>query len=66
MTDVMPISEVIDKVAAMCRANGVKWLELFGSYATGTATTSAIRFAGGHKKIWKTNILIAIVHFAEA
>lgn len=39
MTDVMPISEVIDKVAAICRANGVKWLELFGSYATGTATS---------------------------
>lgn len=38
MTDVMPISEVIDKVAAICRANGVKRLELFGSYATGTAT----------------------------
>lgn len=39
MTDVMPISEVIDKVAAICRANGVKRLELFGSYATGTATS---------------------------
>lgn len=38
MMDVMPISEVIDKVAAICRANGVKRLDLFGSFATGTAT----------------------------
>lgn len=48
MTDVMPISEVIDKVAAICRANGVKRLELFGSYATGAATPRAIRFC------WRT------------
>lgn len=27
MMDVMPVSEVIDKVAAICRANGVKRLD---------------------------------------
>ncbi len=43
--NVMPVSEVIDKVAAICRANGVKRLDLFGSFATGTATpTSDIDF----------------------
>lgn len=43
--DVMPVSEVIDKVAAICKANGVKRLELFGSFATGTQTpTSDIDF----------------------
>lgn len=43
--DIMPVSEVIDKVAAICKANGVKRLELFGSFATGTATpTSDIDF----------------------
>ncbi len=31
--DVMPASEVIEKVAEICRANGVKRLELFGSFA---------------------------------
>lgn len=36
--DVMPVSEVIDKVSAICRAGGVKRLDLFGSFATGTAT----------------------------
>ncbi|MCI8835399.1 MAG: nucleotidyltransferase domain-containing protein [Ruminococcus sp.] len=41
----MPVSELVDKVAAICRANGVKRLELFGSFATGTATpTSDIDF----------------------
>ncbi len=45
MTGIMPVSEVIDKVAAICKANGVKRLELFGSFATGTATqTSDIDF----------------------
>ena len=44
-TYLMPISEVIDKVTAICRANGVRRLELFGSFATGTATaTSDIDF----------------------
>ena len=43
--NVMPVSEVIEKVAAICRANGVKRLDLFGSFATGTATpTSDIDF----------------------
>ncbi len=43
--DVMPVSEVIDKVASICRAKGVKRLDLFGSFATGTATpTSDIDF----------------------
>lgn len=45
MKNMMPISEVIDKVAAICRANGVKRLELFGSFASGTAApTSDIDF----------------------
>ena len=35
---VMPVSEIIDKVAAICKENGVKRLDLFGSFATGTAT----------------------------
>ena len=44
-TYLMPISEVIDKVTAICRANGVRRLDLFGSFATGTATaTSDIDF----------------------
>ena len=43
--NVMPISELIDEVAAICKANGVKWLDLFGAFATGTATdTSDIDF----------------------
>lgn len=42
---VMPVAEVIDKVAAICKAHGVKRLELFGSFATGTAaSTSDIDF----------------------
>lgn len=44
-THIMPISEVIDKVTAICRMVGVKRLDLFGSFATGTATaTSDIDF----------------------
>lgn len=43
--DVMPVSEVINRVAAICKANGVKRLDLFGSFATGTAApTSDIDF----------------------
>lgn len=43
--NVMPVSEVIDKVTAICKTNGVKRLELFGSFATGTAApTSDIDF----------------------
>lgn len=37
----MPVSEVIDKVTAICQANGVKRLDLFGSFATGTATLTS-------------------------
>ena len=41
----MPVSELIDKVAAICKANGVKRLDLFGSFAAGTALpTSDIDF----------------------
>ena len=36
--NVMPISELITRVAEICRENGVKKLYLFGSFATGTAT----------------------------
>lgn len=43
--DVMPISEVIEKVVVICKANGVEHLKLFGSFATGTAApTSDIDF----------------------
>ena len=43
--NVMPISELIEKVASICRANDVKRLDLFGSFATGTAMpTSDIDF----------------------
>ncbi|MGN0252020.1 MAG: nucleotidyltransferase family protein [Oliverpabstia sp.] len=41
----MPISELIEKVSIICKKNGVKRLDLFGSFATGTATpTSDIDF----------------------
>ena len=41
----MPISELIEQVTEICRKNGVKRLDLFGSFATGTATpTSDIDF----------------------
>ena len=43
--ETMPISELIEKVAIICKKNGVKRLDLFGSFATGTATpTSDIDF----------------------
>ena len=43
--NVMPVSEVIAKVAEVCKKNKVKRLDLFGSFATGTATdTSDIDF----------------------
>lgn len=35
--NVMPIPELIDRVAEICRKNGVRRLDLFGSFATGTA-----------------------------
>ena len=41
----MPIPEIIEKVTEICKKNGVKRLNLFGSFATGTATpTSDIDF----------------------
>ena len=41
----MPISTLIEQVTAICKRNGVKRLDLFGSFATGTATpTSDIDF----------------------
>ena len=41
----MPIQEIIDRVSHICKRNGVKRLDLFGSFATGTATpTSDIDF----------------------
>ena len=43
--NVMPISELIERVAEICKRNDVKRLDLFGSFATGTATpTSDIDF----------------------
>ena len=43
--NVMSVSEVIVKVAEVCKKNKVKRLDLFGSFATGTATdTSDIDF----------------------
>ena len=41
----MPIPELIDRVTEICQKNGVKRLDLFGSFVTGTATpTSDIDF----------------------
>lgn len=41
----MPVTELIDKVADICKKNKVVRLDLFGSFATGTATpTSDIDF----------------------
>ena len=41
----MPISTLIAQVTAICKRNCVKRLDLFGSFATGTATpTSDIDF----------------------
>ena len=39
--DIMPVSEVIERVAAICKANGVQRLDLFGSFATGTAAPAS-------------------------
>lgn len=53
--NVMPVSEVIVKVAEVCKKNKVKRLDLFGSFATGTATdTSDIDFVVyGCRDFWK-------------
>lgn len=41
----MPIAEVIDHVATICKKHGCKRLDLFGSFATGIAVpTSDIDF----------------------
>ena len=43
--NVMPIPELIARVIEICKRNGVKRLDLFGSFATGTALpTSDIDF----------------------
>lgn len=43
--NVMPIRELIEQVERICRKNGVRRLDLFGSFATGTALpTSDIDF----------------------
>ena len=34
----MPISELIEQVTEICKKNGVRRLDLFGSFATGTST----------------------------
>lgn len=52
----MPVSELIERVAEICKKNGVKRLDLFGT----------LIFIGGYRKIWKANILIAIAHFVRA
>lgn len=39
--NVMPVSELIDKVTEICKSCGVKRLDLFGSFATGTATPAS-------------------------
>lgn len=42
---VMPVEEIKERVTEICRKNGVARLDLFGSFATGTATpTSDIDF----------------------
>lgn len=43
--NVMPVSELIKQVTEICKKNKVERLDLFGSFATGTATpTSDIDF----------------------
>ena len=43
--NVMPVDQLIIEVTKICKKNGVKRLDLFGSFATGTATpTSDIDF----------------------
>ena len=53
--NLMPVSEVIAKVTEVCKKNKVKRLDLFGSFATGTATdTSDIDFVVyGCRDFWK-------------
>ena len=53
--NVMPIEELIKQVTAICKRNGVKRLDLFGSFATGTAlpTSDADFVVYGCKDILK-------------
>ena len=53
--NVMPIDELIKRVTAICKRNGVKRLDLFGSFATGTAlpTSDADFVVYGCKDILK-------------
>ena len=53
--NVMPISELIARVTEICKKNGMKNLQLFGSFATGTATPeSDIDFVVyGCDNMWK-------------
>lgn len=53
--NVMPIPELIAKVTEVCKKNNVKRLDLFGSFATGTATdTSDIDFVVyGCRDFWQ-------------
>lgn len=37
----MSISELTDQVAKVCKENGVKRLDMFGSFATGTAAPTS-------------------------
>lgn len=37
----MPIPELIDRVTEICKKNKVQRLDLFGSFATGTATPTS-------------------------
>lgn len=66
--NVMPIPELIERVTEICRRNGVRRLDLFGSFATGTALpTSDIDFVVyGCKDLSKLELdLEEIVHFEK-
>ena len=57
----MPISELIEQVTEICKKNGVKRLDLFGSFATGTSTpTSDIDFV-----VYGCNNLIKLETYLE-
>ena len=61
--NVMPIPELIARVTEICKRNGVKRLDLFGSFAIGTALpTSDIDFVVyGCKDILKLDDALAAV-----
>lgn len=59
--NVMPIPELIEQVERICRKNGVKRLDLFGSFATGTALpTSDIDFV-----VYGCNDILKLEHDLE-